>query len=179
MGPRLMTTSFCKVSHCRFPEGHVTKGHRCGYCGRFGHRKMECAGSDSVDVDPDFEDLPEQLQCSVRNCWWKEFHTTAGHSCNRCEFRGCIRCGRDRLQRGSFRARSDPLVRVTFRMCRKEDVLQTRTFVQGYCPVCFESDASNLVVLECGHAYSCGRCHAYYSMNPRSGRTTRRAGRTS
>ena len=158
-----MWASICKGRHCRSSAGLVTKGCRCGFCESFGQGNLEYAGSDSVDVDPEFE----------------EHHSTTGHRSNRCELRRCLRCGRDCMERGSFRARNDPLVRVTCRMCRKEDVLQTRTFVQGYCPVCFESDASNLVVLECGHTYSCAVCHTDASRNSRYGGTTSRAVMTS
>ena len=34
--------SYCKVKNCRYPDTHVTIGHKCGKCGGFGHGQMEC-----------------------------------------------------------------------------------------------------------------------------------------
>ena len=33
---------YCKVLHCRYPNTHVTAGHKCGTCHQFGHGQIEC-----------------------------------------------------------------------------------------------------------------------------------------
>lgn len=34
---------YCSVKECRFPCYHVTSGHKCGNCGKYGHGVIECS----------------------------------------------------------------------------------------------------------------------------------------
>ena len=33
---------YCKVLKCKFPSSHVTLGHKCGRCNKYGHGEIEC-----------------------------------------------------------------------------------------------------------------------------------------
>ena len=41
--------SSCKVAGCRHPHNHVTLGHLCGKCGKYGHGQMECGNQIQID----------------------------------------------------------------------------------------------------------------------------------
>ena len=34
--------NICKAINCRFKTTHITAGHKCGKCGKYGHGQVEC-----------------------------------------------------------------------------------------------------------------------------------------
>ena len=44
-----MQASTCNVKFCRFPSSHITLGHRCGICRRYGHGQLECGKQDLIN----------------------------------------------------------------------------------------------------------------------------------
>lgn len=76
----------CEVLQCRYADTHVTKGHRCGICHRYGHGQIECRNSvlkNNLQQHLNTH-LPINMQCTVDYCAYKAFHTTRGHYCNVC-----------------------------------------------------------------------------------------------
>jgi len=82
---------FCKVKHCRYPNTHVTKGHKCGNCGGYGHGVLECRNiSDRESLRIYHESLPYDKWCSIDNCSYKQYHITCAHQCKKCHNLGYV-----------------------------------------------------------------------------------------
>jgi hypothetical protein len=78
---------FCKVKHCRFPNFHTTKGHKCGKCGKYGHGVLECNNIYNLLELQNYhkEELPPDKWCQFPDCENKKFHTTQSHFCEFCK----------------------------------------------------------------------------------------------
>lgn len=77
----------CKVKNCRFPSTHTTLGHQCGKCGNFGHGVLECGNPKLVMnllINNKDKLLKPHQYCQVVGCQFKEYHTTRGHKCEKC-----------------------------------------------------------------------------------------------
>ena len=138
----------CKVHGCRFPQSHVTAGHRCGTCNAYGHGQLECGRGD-LQLELSFVDdrMPIGRCCTVENCVTSDTHSTAAHHCDACGTRGGCQC------------RSLCLILVkcpTGRTHNMVDVEQV-VFTDATCCVCMDSAA--LVVFPlCRHATVCRGC---------------------
>ena len=69
---------FCQVRHCRFSNTHVTMGHKCGKCGKYGHGVLECNNLGLINTLCPYKNniLPEKDWCSVPNCKFHKLHIT-------------------------------------------------------------------------------------------------------
>ncbi len=80
---------FCRVIGCRFPYMHTTTGHKCGFkgCKEFGHGQYEHNHDDMKKLLKQFynEILPQNLQCTIKNCAFSKYHTTESHQCRFCK----------------------------------------------------------------------------------------------
>jgi hypothetical protein len=80
---------YCTAENCRFPQYHVTSGHKCGKCGQYGHGLMECGSP--VKLSKLFSSLgfilPIELHCKFNECKYNQYHTTNGHHCSTCHER--------------------------------------------------------------------------------------------
>lgn len=75
----------CKVSNCRFPNSHTTKGHRCGTCKQYGHGQVECGNQHYINRLANFTDkMPFHFRCTMPNCNHRENHTNQAHHCQNC-----------------------------------------------------------------------------------------------
>lgn len=81
---------YCKVQGCTFSSSHTTAGHKCGYCGRYGHGVIECRNPELKErlVQYNEDVLPEESQCSYRGCTFSWSHTNHAHHCSKCGIRG-------------------------------------------------------------------------------------------
>lgn len=78
--------SYCKVSHCNHPKSHTTIGHKCGKCHNYGHGQIECGDIDKINkLSLLTSNIPEELQCCIKNCMHKSSHTISGHQCINCK----------------------------------------------------------------------------------------------
>lgn len=82
-------TSYCKVAYCRFSFSHVTNGHKCGRCGKYGHGDAECRNQANIRFLENYihDILPEDKQCKIIDCKYKELHTNDAHHCPKCNKR--------------------------------------------------------------------------------------------
>lgn len=79
--------SFCKVKNCRYPDTHVTIGHKCGKCYNFGHGQIECGNNELIESlynENKNNILPNDKQCNIDGCYNSKLHTTESHPCKYC-----------------------------------------------------------------------------------------------
>lgn len=137
----------CKVKHCRFPNSHVTSGHRCGTCHNYGHGQLECS-SDMLKNNLTNMYASERLRiseaCSVPNCRHSLYHKTNSHFCTVCRTYGhdC----------NAYIQRMCP-------QCKLQSDVDTsmEIFTDVECIICFESK-KKVVFSSCKHANVCKDC---------------------
>ena len=81
-----MSNINCKAKYCNYANSHVTSGHKCGICNKYGHGQIECQNKDMINnLKKYYKDilLPEN-QCTFINCKHKETHSTISHHCHKC-----------------------------------------------------------------------------------------------
>ena len=138
---------FCKVAECRYPYGHVTKGHKCGSCGLFGHGQIECNNDYLKSKLMEFNDiLPNNKKCKIKSCKYSLFHTTEGHYCITCK---------------NFGHDCNDYYYVECPICRMDnkfmDEPQKVFGISNQCPVCVTNNI-DMVFPICGHACICRKC---------------------
>lgn len=77
----------CKVRKCRYRETHITSGHQCGSCGKYGHGRIECGNTllcDKLKNVSENQYLSDNNMCSVNHCKYSKYHTLEGHLCSIC-----------------------------------------------------------------------------------------------
>lgn len=76
---------YCKVTNCKFPNLHVTLGHKCERCCKYGHGEFECNKLEKIIYLEKFDNtLPLLLQCKFGGCKYYKYHTTQNHQCSLC-----------------------------------------------------------------------------------------------
>jgi len=151
--------AFCKVHGCRYKHSHVTTGHTCGTCKKYGHGQVECGNSNLIKkLEQYCEDtLPIQKYCTMKGCIRKEYHTTIAHHCS---FRNCG--GNHSIHDCPIILNGvcDDLIKIECPICRKDSTIpSTYTKIIGYdtkCIICYTNNVE--VLLQCGHANICDTC---------------------
>lgn len=144
--------SYCKVAYCRFSSTHVTKGHKCGRCGIYGHGDAECNQEADMSILENYKDdvLPLDKQCLVNDCETKELHCTNAHHCPLCQKRDPhtkTDCTRN-------------IKKVKCPMCRTDNVIKNLTKIKGLsdkCCVCLDNTVE-ILFPECSHCCVCFQC---------------------
>ena len=145
--------TLCKAGNCRFPDTHVTKGHKCGKCHHFGHGQKECGNDFSSLSSFLYETVPNHLQCTISNCHNKTLHLTRGHYCYACSNWGKCTCNDPKTETKI----SCPICRAVSSYSDKEDL---KIFgVEQKCSVCMDSPV-NILLPTCKHACLCMTCLA-------------------
>jgi hypothetical protein len=140
----------CKVSHCRYSITHVTKGHRCGLCGLFGHGQAECGDKKKIDSLKSFfnEKISNNQQCAVKHCEYRELHNTDAHLCEICKsLHTEEKCKFIKL----------PKMIIKCPICREESKEYSKVFgINQECQICLENSIE--ISLKCGHTILCEEC---------------------
>ena len=163
----------CQARECRWPDTHVTAGHRCGLCGRHGHGQIECRDTAArADLLRRTAGDRVAVACAVDTCSYAWTHTTAGHRCAHCRRHGgggCHACAlRIPDSRTEASSSSDEELRapgtldVTCPHCKCLNIavdVGCTVYTSAECSLCME--ASPCVVLPtCRHANVCPTCVA-------------------
>ena len=144
---------YCKVSNCRFPYSHTTRGHKCGKCNIFGHGQVECNNIQLRNKLQNYynDELPLEEQCNVLNCENNKYHTTSAHICKFCKVIG----------HAEYECPDNEFDTIECPLCRKTNVLdknQLKMFgIEDLCKVCKENKI-NIYLPDCGHACLCNEC---------------------
>ena len=83
----------CTAQYCRFYAYHITTGHKCGTCSRFGHGKVECTYYEDLqnEYDLKFDDNSSKITIECPICTTKnpindstESYLPNDHNCSIC-----------------------------------------------------------------------------------------------
>ena len=180
----------CRVLGCRYALCHITAGHKCGKCKRFGHGRRECGRGQKMAQLKQLarnDTLREEDRCDVIGCRHREYHKTESHHCTacRCIFNQC-HCGvsytnasvqeaRDALERHHNNPVAEPVVeeeqkeaecKVLCPVCRADNdiysVSECKIFgLTQICDVCMVRAIE--MRLPCKHACLCAVCFGILS----------------
>jgi hypothetical protein len=81
------STKFCQVNGCRFSDSHLTKAHKCGNCGKFGHGQNECGNfymSENLKHISKGIQFPSDMKCTSAYCPASYSHSSNAHYCSQC-----------------------------------------------------------------------------------------------
>lgn len=78
---------FCHSVMCRYKSSHVTSGHCCTKCNKYGHGAGECAQPEKLKALQQYRNdvLPYHLWCSIKGCRFPTVHTNQAHHCRKCK----------------------------------------------------------------------------------------------
>lgn len=143
--------SHCKVAYCRFNWSHVTKGHKCGVCGHYGHGEIECYHTvqKNMLVRYHTETLPDDKKCTVPDCEYKDYHTKDAHHCSKCK---------QRVAHSVAECVTEKTIKCP--ICRTEDKIKNPTKIFGLtdkCAICLENNVE-VFFTKCNHCCVCVQC---------------------
>lgn len=153
-----MEYNICLIQGCRFPKYHLSSGHYCLKCGKFGHGRIECGNNDKMSNlrklinNCDNFIIPKHLHCSVIGCKFRENHTTSSHVCSFCKGSGhsYLNCP---LNTQSYH--------IQCPLCRTHNIVKrnqkTVTGLDTDCSVCYDNKAC-VYFPDCGHVTVCSTC---------------------
>lgn len=148
-------SSRCMVGGCRFPSTHVTRAHKCGRCGRYGHGRNECNDPLWQTVLNAYMHEVVSDPCQVEYCVHRHLHTNEGHWCTTCRRYGggrdcCPFVVRAVLSTGKI---------IRCPSCRMINDVDVNALVHtgGECVVCFQSEPM-VLFNQCRHANVCRTC---------------------
>ena len=170
----------CLVLECRFSRFHLTAGHKCGTCRRYGHGQYECGrGGKIAELKEKTRSdiLSDDEMCDVVACTHKYNHLTQSHQCSTCRrvYSNCT-CGgcitndevhraRDSLAAGAAVAPVEEKVttcKVLCPICRVDNdvvsVEDCKIFgLEQKCSVCMDKTLE-MRLPQCKHACLCMGC---------------------
>ncbi len=143
----------CKVAYCQYGSTHVTKGHKCGRCGKYGHGQVECLEPWRMSLLQRYEDdiIFNDRICTVDDCLYKQYHTTLAHHCPKCgkrEAHTASDCGH-------------PITyNVKCPLCRTDNTVTNPTKIEGLTDQCVICMDENVQILfgNCNHRCVCMKC---------------------
>jgi len=158
--------NYCKVTCCRFPHSHVTKGHSCGKCNKYGHGIYECNKPDmKIELSKDNTLLEPKDYCTIEGCQYKKYHMTNAHQCKIC-------LGNHSESLHNIDLTSNPNANnnnindteyneVECPICRTNNKIKiNQTIIKGLtekCCVCLDKEIE-IFLPDCGHTCICKSC---------------------
>lgn len=165
----------CHVRYCRYNTTHVTRGHKCNICHKYGHGQFECGKPNLIDNLQIYDDLLTNTnKCDAPNCIRSEYHTIEGHRCGYCKRFGhsLYTC---KIRQSTTQSMSMvgvvpvsviPVMPIILpidykcHMCRSTVDLNKSERIFGFtieCAICLDN-SDDCMKLECGHGM-CTVCH--------------------
>lgn len=149
----MRTLHYCKVGYCRYSKTHVTKGHKCGKCGAYGHGDFECGNNRMQDMLKQYYDdvLPDYTKCTVVDCTEKNLHTAAAHHCSKCGKREAHSLQGCSVSKTYY---------VKCPLCRTDNIVANPVQIKGLsdkCSICLENNVE-ILFPSCGHVCVCKDC---------------------
>ena len=148
--------SYCVVAGCRFPYSHVTSGHLCSKCKKYGHGQIECGKKNMMDYLVNYftDEMASDKQCTIIDCKNKNNHSRDAHHCRICLGRHHYKeCSYINFETGDFK------VKCPF--CKKiNEIKESQPKAYGLeekCKICMTNDIE-VYFPGCGHTVVCYDC---------------------
>lgn len=141
------------VEECRYNTTHVSSGHKCGRCNRFGHGILECNNYTKLNLlQPYLKDvLDNDKKCTVYDCMYSKFHTIDAHHCGCCKLRTTH----------SYRECPENTKNIKCPICRVDNIIkfsQKKIFgLTDKCSICLDNNVE-ILFPECSHCCICKDC---------------------
>lgn len=145
--------NLCMVEECRFNTSHVTSGHKCGNCGRFGHGILECNNYIKLNRLSKYyyKVLEYNDRCSVYDCMYSKNHKTEAHHCGLCGLRTTH----------SYRECPQNCKEIKCPICRTDNNIKiSQKKILGLtdlCSICLDNNVE-ILFPECNHCCICKEC---------------------
>ena len=144
-----MQNYLCFIKGCRYPNTHVSRGHKCGKCGIYGHGIIEC--NDFLlrnELNKHYNDiLKENDRCSYTNCKYNFLHKTQSHHCETC---GLL--GHNKLN--CYKTIKCPICRTDNNIKFGQKKIYGSTDI---CSICLNNNVE-IYLPNCGHCCICYNC---------------------
>lgn len=159
-------TSYCKVAYCRYPNTHVTKGHKCGNCSTYGHGDAECRRQTSMRNLYSYleEILPPDKYCKVSDCKYKHLHTSEAHHCPLCKKRDVHTLSEckeyNECEEYKEYNELNKIFNVNCPLCRTNNIIKNPKKIKGLsdkCSICIDNNVE-ILFTECNHCCICSNC---------------------
>lgn len=171
-------TTRCIVKGCRYKECHVSKGHQCGTCNKFGHGQLECSNVELMNkllAHPKYNDiLPEYKQCTRSKCKYKEYHQTHGHMCKLCNNKhskyNCMH-NAEFIQRQTNKLNNiaGHKYSIICPKCRQKNHINDDNFTSDKihtCIICLSDNVESVFLPTCRHSNICKECCCKIAIYP-------------
>ena len=153
----------CNVAYCRYNKTHVTMGHLCGRCKKYGHGDVECLNDGAIQCLYRMynEDVvPNYMICTVADCMYKHFHTSAAHHCPICKERSAhtlTECPKNQQYLESIST-----YKLLCPICRADNIISIMNNkkilgLTDKCCVCMDNNVEVLLP-NCFHCCLCLQC---------------------
>ncbi len=153
----------CKVRECRFSDSHVTLGHKCGTCNKYGHGQLEC--SDECDIHELYEstkddELKTKDQCTSTDCKHAKYHKNHGHYCDDCKSFHIKQLCKKHITKTTKQAKI--LYSITCPHCKVTSIITTANkstlniHTDSQCSICTDNEVN--ICLPCKCAKICNKC---------------------
>jgi hypothetical protein len=157
-----LTIHHCKIAYCRYNRTHVTRGHKCGRCGTYGHGDYECRTDYLVQNLRQFDNdiVLNNLQCTIDDCAYKELHTEDAHHCPKCGKREKHTIANCPLQISESLQSARVSYNVKCPVCRTDNLLNNPRKIHGLtdiCSICYENNVE-ILFPSCYHCCICMQC---------------------
>ena len=163
-----------KIIDCKNPISHVTLGHKCEKCSKYGHGETECDNFDSIQNlyhKHRYDRLPSHLHCTFEGCKYFWLHTNSEHCCGNCgENHSRLNCTQFNLNEFdnsnnpedlSTREPNLKITKIDCPLCRKTNSVNLQEHriygLESKCKVCMTNEI-NILLPSCKHAILCTEC---------------------
>lgn len=153
---------YCKVAYCRYKQTHVTKGHKCGRCGLYGHGDFECRIYDLIQnlMQYDNDIVLNNQRCTIDDCESKELHTEEAHHCPNCGRREKHTIAQCQSQSSQTSQTSIVTYNIKCPVCRTDNTINNPRKIHGLtdiCSICYENKVE-ILFPSCYHCCVCMQC---------------------
>jgi hypothetical protein len=150
----------CKVAYCRFNKTHVTKGHKCGRCKRYGHGDAECNNIRAIQNLRQYDEdvMPNNKICSVPDCRYYELHSTEAHHCPECQKREAH--AESECPKNKPNTAIQNIYNVKCPVCRADNPVVSTKKILGLtdtCCICMDNNVE-ILLPSCYHCCICLQC---------------------
>jgi hypothetical protein len=144
----------CQVKYCRFRSSHVTCGHKCGKCGKYGHGQIECSDNQKINLLYKYggDIMSKNNRCTIVGCQRYWSHSNVAHHCSFCNGREHDRFKCPHIE--MFWKINCPICRLDNKVSFKQKLIFGS--LTNCC--CCLSEKANVFFPECGHLCICKDC---------------------